>query len=110
MCDPDTGLYHYGLQIVPAMKKRNGNLETSNLNNYSVTERKVKVNFVFIIILVHDHVSTVKLQMCFVCLWVSLLLSLQLADLNRGLSLGGSAVQNFVGVVVTYEFYPVSRQ
>lgn len=33
---------------------------------------------------------------------------LQLGDLNRGLSLGGSVVQNFVGVIVTYEFYPVS--
>lgn len=35
---------------------------------------------------------------------------LQLAELNRGLSMGGSTVQNFVGVIVTYEFYPVSRQ
>lgn len=69
----ETGLYHYGLQIVPSMKKRNGKLQASDLNSYSVTERRVK-----------------------------------LADLNRGLSLGGTTVQNFVGVIFTYEFYPVA--
>mgnify|MGYP005994718713 CR=1 FL=1 len=36
------------------------------------------------------------------------IVGVQLADLNRGLSLGGSTVQNFVGVIFTYEFYPVS--
>ena len=41
--DTETGLYHYGFQIVPSKKKKNGNLQASDLNSYAVAERKIKV-------------------------------------------------------------------
>ena len=39
----ETGLYHYGLQIVPSKKKKNGKLKFSDLNSYAVSERNIKV-------------------------------------------------------------------
>ena len=32
----------------------------------------------------------------------------KLEDLTRGISLGGTVIKDFAGVVVTYDFYPVS--
>ena len=32
---------------------------------------------------------------------------MQIEDLHRGLSIGGGMVQNFMGLIVTYDFYPV---
>lgn len=32
----------------------------------------------------------------------------KIEDLTRGLSLSGTIVKDFVGVIVTYDFYPVS--
>jgi len=34
--------------------------------------------------------------------------AVKISDLNRGISLGGSMVKDFVGVIVTYDFYPVT--
>mmetsp|Transcript_13119 Transcript_13119/g.19764 ORF Transcript_13119/g.19764 Transcript_13119/m.19764 type:complete len:320 (+) Transcript_13119:115-1074(+) len=34
--------------------------------------------------------------------------AVKISDINRGVSLGGSMVKDFIGVIVTYDFYPVT--
>lgn len=34
---------------------------------------------------------------------------IQIADLGRGMSLGGTLLKDFCGVIFTYDFYPVRK-